>query len=110
MSEVVAARVRDVDLARMTLTVRCGKGHEDRTTVLSPALKDGLWLFLRDRAPGEPLLPAEHGGHLSTRSIQHVVERAAPAVGLDGRVPCHVLHHPFATHLLESGTDLRSPL
>ena len=110
VSEVVAAKVRDVDLARMTLTVRRCKGHQVRTTVLSPALKDELWLFLRDRAPGEPLLPAEHGGHLSLRSIQHVVERAATAGGLERRVICRVLRHPFATHLLGSGTDLRSPL
>lgn len=107
VSEVVALKVRDVDLARMTLTVRRGKGHKDRTTVLSPALLDDLRDYTDGRRAMEPLLPSEQGGHLSTRSIQHVMERAAAATGLDGRVTCHVLRHSFATHLLEGGTDLR---
>lgn len=107
VSELVALRVGDVDLSRLVVNVRGGKGGKDRTTVVSPVLRPEIeWLAAR-RGAREPLLPSEAGGHLSTRSVQHVVERAARRAGLAGRVSCHVLRHSFATHLLEGGTDIR---
>ena len=68
LNEVVGLRVKDIDLVREQVTVRCGKGDRDRTTILpkrvKPMLKEALAkarvLYEQDRAKGTPgvALPA----------------------------------------------------
>ncbi|MBM4367741.1 MAG: tyrosine-type recombinase/integrase [Deltaproteobacteria bacterium] len=108
VSEAAAIKIRDVDFERNTLFVRGGKGRKDRITVLSPVLGGDLTWLADGRPAQKALFAAENTGEqLSVRTLQHVVERAARRAGLEGRVSCHTLRHSFATHLLESGVDIR---
>lgn len=46
--------------------------------------------------------------HLHASQVQRLLPEVAKAAGLTKRVTCHAFRHSFATHLLESGTDIRT--
>src|ERR1700757_2448275 len=56
-SEAARLRVRDIDSARMTITVHQGKGQKDRVVMLSPVLLDTLRKYWRKQKPKEWLFP-----------------------------------------------------
>ena len=56
---------------------------------------------------GDWLFPSRRVGRLSTRTVQQVLAKAVKASGVQKGISCHDLRHSFATHLLESGVDIR---
>ena len=108
-SEVARLRVRDVDSARMTLTVHQGKGPKDRVVMLSPILLETLRQYWRYERPKEWLFPGRNPNQpISGNDIFMVFQNAVRRAGITKKVCPHSLRHSFATHLLESGTDLRT--
>jgi site-specific recombinase XerD len=99
VSECLSLRVKDLDFDRREILVRSGKGNKDRHVPLPatavPALRVHLERahkqFNRDLARGLT------GAALPTALI-----------GIPKRVTSHILRHSFATHLLESGSDIRT--
>jgi integrase/recombinase XerD len=109
LSEVARLRVEDIDSARMVIHVRQGKGQKDRDVMLSPRLLAVLRDYWRLQRPGPFLFPGRAPDRpVSVRTVQMVCQRALAASGLSKHVHMHTLRHSFATHLLESGTDLRT--
>jgi integrase/recombinase XerD len=115
--EVVRLRAGDIDSAQGIIRVVQGKGRKDRHVMLPngvlrllrhwwsirPTRYDGgippseRWLF-PGRNPGRPL---------TTRQYGRLFHQTADAAGITKPVTPHSLRHSFATHLLESGTDIR---
>lgn len=107
VSEVVNLRVQDIQLYNLTLFVRGGKGHKDRITVFSQKLKTSLLRQMGTKSPKEYLFITQRCTKYTTRSVQKVFENAIKEAGIRKTASCHTLRHCFATHLLESGTDIR---
>ena len=109
LSEVARLRVEDIDSARMVIHVRQGKGRKDRDVMLSPRLLAVLREYWKINRPRPYLFPGRYPDKaISVRTVQMVCGRALKASGLSKHVRMHTLRHSFATHLLESGTDLRT--
>jgi integrase/recombinase XerD len=107
-SETVSLKVADIDSSRMLIQVRHGKGAKDRTVMLSPQLLAILRTYWRLARPKEWLFPGRDEGKPIDVQVLHAACRsAAKAAGLAKRVTVHTLRHSFATHLLESGVDIR---
>jgi len=108
VGELVRLKPADLDLDRGMIRVRGGKGAKDRMTLLADRAVEAIATYRSAYATDRWLFPgARADRHLTTRSVQRVVARAARAAGIQKRVTPHTLRHSFATHLLERGTNLR---
>ena len=105
VSELVGLDLSDVDLAEMTVRV-VGKGRKERIVPFGGAAAQALEAYLGPRGGG-PVFLNRRGGRLTVRSVHTIVRRRARAAGISRRVSPHTLRHTFATHLLDSGADLR---
>jgi site-specific recombinase XerD len=106
-SEAVSLRVADIDSDRMLIQVRHGKGAKDRTLMLSPQLLGILRTYWRLARPTDWLFPGRGDKPVDVQVLHSACRSATKAAGLTKKVSVHTLRHSFATHLLESGVDIR---
>ncbi len=112
-AEITRLKVSDIDSQRMVIHIKQGKGGRDRDVPLSPKLLETLREYWRWKKPRGYLFPGEakqgsKGEHLTSKAVYHAVKGAARRAGIEKNVGPHTLRHSFATHLLESGADLRT--
>ena len=108
LSEVALLRLTDIDRTRNLINVRLGKGKKDRVVMLSDKLRAYLDEYLGQYRPGTYLFEnPERPEPIANRTIQLVYSEAVRFAGIQKKGGIHSLRHSFATHLLESGTDIR---
>jgi len=111
-AELCRLKVADVDSKRMMLRVEQGKGGIDREVPLSKKLLGALREYYRWMRPEIYLFPgtvnhSRADKPITEKIVWQAVHDATIRAGIKKRVTPHTLRHCFATHLLESGADLR---
>ena len=108
VSELVSLKTKDIDSQRMLIHVRQGKGKKDRMVPLYSKLLEVLRTYHKAYKPKEYLFEGEEPGTpYSTRSAQEVLKVVKQKARIQKSGSIHSLRHAYATHLLESGTDIR---
>lgn len=107
IGETLNLKVNDIDSQRNLIMIRQGKGHKDRIVGLSPKILELLRKYYHQYKPSDYLFVGQKGGSYSQSSIRAVFRRACKKAGIKKQVRIHSLRHSYATHLLESGTDIR---
>lgn len=106
--ELIALRPEDIDVRRGLIVIRMAKGRKDRIVPLSTKIFDLLQVYLASHEPLNYLFEGMVKGEpYDSRSLQQVIKSAVQKAGIEKPVTLHWLRHSYATHLLESGTDLR---
>ena len=108
VSELVSLKVNDLNFSEKTGYLRQAKGKKDRIFNIPNFLMDALKEQAEmQKQSGQEFLFSGAKGRLTERNIQKIVKNTAKKAGIQKDVHPHTLRHSFATHLLESGTDIR---
>ena len=107
-SELLNLTLKDILSDRNLLFIRQSKGKKDRVVPISIKLIEMLRDYYKAFKPKKWLFEGQEvGKKYSERSIQLVLNQAVEKAKMVKPVSLHWLRHSYATHLLESGTDLR---
>lgn len=107
-SELLNLKPVDIDSKRGIVIIKQAKGKKDRISPLSPKILKMLREYYAIYKPSIWLFEGQSSGEkYSEQSLQSVLKQALQKVGNTKPVTLHWMRHSYATHLLESGTDLR---
>lgn len=108
VSELLNLRLKDLELDKNIGWVRKGKGGKDRLFVVAERLKETISAYIQEYNINYEgwLFQGNKGFHLSIRTVQEIIKRAANRAGIKKHAHPHTLRHSFGTHLIEDGYDV----
>jgi len=108
VSELVNLKLEDFNFDEKTGHVRQGKGKKDRMFNIPEFLINDLKSQVeKQKQENKEYLFSGLNNKMSSRNIQKIIEKARVKANIQKQIHPHTLRHSFATHLLESGIDIR---
>ena len=107
IGEALNLRLEDFDFERRLIHIKAAKGRKDRYTLLSTGFIALLQTYINQYSPQTYVFEGRSGAQYTQVSARQVLKKALRATSSTKFATLHTLRHSFATHLLESGTDLR---
>nr|WP_319401863.1 tyrosine-type recombinase/integrase [uncultured Carboxylicivirga sp.] len=107
IGEALNIKLNDIDSKRMRIRILAGKGRKDRYSIIGQSILEALRVYYKEYKPTNYLFEGQFGGKYSSTSAGRILAQAIKKSGVPKRGGLHSLRHSFATHLLESGTDIR---
>lgn len=108
VSELVNIKISDIDFNEQSIRVM-GKGSKERIVFFGDYALDAINNYINKErnSLSEWLFPNNKNNPLSTRSIELIIDKIMENVSIKSKVSPHTLRHTFATHMLNSGCDIR---
>jgi integrase/recombinase XerC len=109
-SELVGIDHGDIDRQGRLIRIR-GKGRKERIVPVGQKALDAIDAYGVKSPPaanGQAVFSGPSGKRLTVRTVQRILDNYRKKLGLSQKASPHTLRHSFATHLLESGADLRA--
>ena len=114
VSELVNIKIKDIKIHENQISI-LGKGNKERIVLFGKKAKDLIKLYMttykeyyKGNILNEYLLINKKGKQLTTNKIELIVKDALKKSALKLNISPHTLRHTFATHMLDSGADLKS--
>lgn len=107
ISEAINLKLSAVDFDEKRLHIKAAKGKKDRYVPLAERSILILKKYLEVYAPLKFMFEGKPNAPYSASSIQKIVKNATLNIGVKKHITPHSLRHSFATHMIESGVNLR---
>lgn len=107
LNELLNLKITDIRSADKLLQIDKSKGNKDRVVSLPDRLLEVLHEYYRQYKPSTYLFEGANGGRYSERSVQLVLKKALTKGKINTSGSVHTLRHSYATHLIQSGVDIR---
>lgn len=107
VSEVLALKIIDINSTQMILYINNAKGKKDRIVKLPQNVLEDLRNYYRKHKPKQFLFEGQSKPNYSAKSIQNFIKKYGQQARIAKQITPHMLRHSYATHLIESGVDIR---
>ena len=107
ISELINLELSHIDIERRQIIVKNAKGRKDRNVILAKSMIPLIKNYLNTYTPKFYFAEGQKGLKYSAESIRSFLKRSCENAQISKKVTPHTLRHSYATHLLESGIDLR---
>lgn len=107
ISEVINLKLSNIDFQEKRIHIKAAKGKKDRYVPLAERSILVLKKYIDTYSPLNYLFEGSPNNTYSTSSIQKIVKTNCQLVGITKHITPHSLRHSFATHMIESGVNLR---
>jgi site-specific recombinase XerD len=107
IGEALNLKIKDLDFIRGQVQVQRAKGRKWRNIPMSNRSSNDLQKYLKKFKPTTFVFEGAPGKQYSRTSARVILNRAIKESKVEKKITLHTLRHSYATHLLESGVDIR---